>query len=66
MTNATQILVETKNLEVLLQKIYDGVKVNIESIRNKIKSLVNRMEARIKPLISGMGPQKKTLSIVKT
>ncbi len=57
---------DTKTLEELLQKVYDGVKTNIESIRQKIKILVTRMENRVKPLIASMGSVKRTLSVVKT
>ena len=49
-------------------KINEGVRSNIDTIRAKIKNLVNRMEARIKPLISCMasnGARGRTLSIVK-
>ena len=45
--------------------MYDGVKINIEVIRQKIKQLVTKMENKVKPLIASMGSGKKTLSIVK-
>ncbi len=59
------MLLETKTLEDLLQKVYDGIKINLELIRNKIKQLVTKMENKVKPLIASMGTVKKTLSVVK-
>jgi hypothetical protein len=41
------------------------VKINIEQIRQKIKQLVTKMEAKVKPLIASMGSVKRTLSVVK-
>jgi hypothetical protein len=45
--------------------VYDGVKINIEVIRQKIKQLVTKMENKVKPLIASMGSGRKTLSVVK-
>ena len=66
-SNATEILLETKNLENLLVKIEEGIRFNIESIRTRTKKLVNSMEQRIKPMIATLSQRKKkTLAVVKT
>ena len=57
---------QTSNLENLLIRINEGVRINIDSIKTRVKNLVSKMEARIKPLINNIAPIKKTLSLIKT
>lgn len=52
----------------MLIQISEGVRVNIEGIRGKVRSLITRMESKIKPLVDSMAQHGngRTLNVVKS